>query len=256
MRSSRGRYWKHAGSVRPRTEKWAMVRQRLSRTKKKLAQVEAQLRALQSKHETSKTVGGRISEEWICRVILSAPNTSGRALQESFMSLVGEDGTMIHRGSIDRIKAAFLEMYKDMLSSVVTWFISAQLRDVASKTARSVFGHASGLPRFVHLQLVHVQDEADLRMLSVDASSRVGLPRRGCASKVQMHVLKLYCEGKLFDLCQELEALANKTAPTLATSLAGALQAWLPSLQAALPQVATRQNVELWFTHCLRLVAD
>jgi len=34
-----------------------------------------------AKHTDSKTVEGRVAEEWICRVIACAPHASSRALQ-------------------------------------------------------------------------------------------------------------------------------------------------------------------------------
>ena len=54
------------------------------RQKKKIQQLEDQLRTLRKKHETSKTVGGILSVEWIVRVMLASANTSSRALQQTF----------------------------------------------------------------------------------------------------------------------------------------------------------------------------
>ena len=50
------------------------------RQKKKIQQLEDQLKTLREKHETSKTVGGILSVEWIVRVLLASANTSSRAL--------------------------------------------------------------------------------------------------------------------------------------------------------------------------------
>ena len=58
--------------------------------------------------------------------MLAAPNVSGRALAESFASLVGSDRRRIDRESIKSIRAAFLEMYKDMVFAAVRDFIDAQ----------------------------------------------------------------------------------------------------------------------------------
>ena len=73
-------------------------------------------------------------------------------------------------------------------------------------------------PQFVAVHLVHVQDEADIRLLSNNGNSERGLPRRSRSSKVQIHVVRLQTGGQSFELPMELEALTNKTAPTLATS--------------------------------------
>ena len=51
------------------------------RQNKKIRQLEDQLKTLREKHETSKTVGGILSVEWILRVILSSANTCSRALE-------------------------------------------------------------------------------------------------------------------------------------------------------------------------------
>ena len=52
-------------------------------------------------------------------------------------------------------------------------------------------------------------------------------------------------------LRQNREALADKIARTLATSLLRVLQTWLPPLLAALPEAAAGSRTELWFLHCL-----
>ena len=65
------------------------------------------------------------------------------------------------------------------------------------------------------------------------------------------HATRLRCRGQEFRLPQELEALADKSARTLATSLLGVLQTWLPPLLAALSEAAAGSRTELWFLHCL-----
>ena len=150
-----------------------------------------------------------------------------------------------------RIKAAFLEMWKDMNHSAIRRFLSAQIRGVVSETAFGV----SVAPPFLGVILLHVQDEAELRLLSSDSISRPGLPRRSRTSKVQLHVVRLLCKRKEFQLPQELQALQDKSAPTLATSLLSVLKMWMPTVQAALPKAAahkgSRSPKEIWFTHCL-----
>ena len=109
-------------------------------------------------------------------------------------------------------------------------------------------GGVSAAPPFLGVILLHVQDEAELRLLSSDPSSRPGLPRRSRTSKVQLHVVRLLCKRKEFQLPQELEALQDKTAATLATSFLSVLQTWMTTVNAALPKAAAN---EIWFTHCL-----
>ena len=50
---------------------------------------------------------------------------------------------------------------------------------------------ADGPAAFKSIMLVHVQDEADIRLRSGDARDGPSVPRRGRASKVQAHVVKL-----------------------------------------------------------------
>ena len=66
------------------------------------------------KFTASKTVGGRISEEWLLRTILTAPHVSGRALAETFHFAVGSDSYVISRESIGAVRSAFLEIWKNM----------------------------------------------------------------------------------------------------------------------------------------------
>ena len=63
----------------------------------------------------SKTVGGVISASWILRVILIAPNVSGRSMAEAFHLVVGSDSSMVSREGVKHIRAAFLEVWKNMI---------------------------------------------------------------------------------------------------------------------------------------------
>ena len=219
------------------------MRQRLHRAQQKVSQLEAQVERLTQ----TKAPGGFVSQEWILRVLMAPPTSSGRAQEANYRMAAGVDRTAISRMTVPRIRAAFLEMWNDMTHAAVRRFVAAQYQAVPR-------GPAAGgprFPRFLSVQMLHVQDEADMRMLTVDASSRPGLPRRARTSKVQFHSLTLRCRGREFLLPQELEALADKTARTLATSLLGVLRTWLPSLLVAVPAAAARKTTELWFLHCL-----
>ena len=123
------------------------------------------------------------------------------------------------------------------------------MRGVVSEIALGV----SAIPPFLGVIFLHVQDEAELRLLSSDPSCRPGLPRRSRTSKVQLHVVRLICKRKEFPLPQELEALQDKTVATLATSFLSVLQTWMTTVKAALPKAAACDGLpkEIWFTHCL-----
>ena len=105
-----------------------------------------------------------MSQEWILRVLMSAPTMSGRALAASFRMALGIDGNAISRVSISSIKDALLEMWSGMNHAALRRFVSAQYRAVSG-------GPAAGGPtalRFLSVQLLHIQDEADIRMLSFE----------------------------------------------------------------------------------------
>ena len=80
---------------------------------------------------------------------------------------------------------------------------------------------------------------------------RPGLPRRSRSSKVQLHVMEARCKGRLLTLPVELEALADKSAPTLATSLQGVLRRWWAPLVEACKSSKRRTPVDVWLVHCL-----
>ena len=107
-------------------------------------------------------------------------------------------------------------------------------------------------PLFLSATLIHVQDEADMRLLSIDPSNRPGLPRRSRTSKVQLHVMSLRCNAAFFQLSVDLEALSDKAAATLATSLYGALHIWwAPLVKAVTSSRQQRSRAHFWVVHCL-----
>ena len=185
------------------------------------------------------------------RVILTAPHVSGRAMSEAFHLAVGS-ANIISRESIGNIRAAFLEMYKSMIFSAARDFIAVQ-----RQAATGACGAATGArPKFVGVHVTHVQDEADLRLLTSDAGSRPDLPRRSRSSKVQCHVFLLQVKGRVWELPTELEALGDKSAKTLATSFERLLLTWIPALVPP-PEGSHRRPLgsdrrsEVWLVHCL-----
>jgi hypothetical protein len=97
--------------------------------------------------------------------------------------------------------------------------------EMAYKSARAVVAaHCAADVSLKAVFLVHVQDEADIRLRSGDARDGPSVPRRGRASKVQAHVVTLVAGRSRRDIPTEIEALGDKTAPTLATSLEAVLR--------------------------------
>ena len=179
------------------------LRNKVQYMKKRITALEEQVK----RHTETKTSMGRLTKEWILRVFLASPHASSRAIADSFHQVVGLDATTVSRTSIGRIKAAWVEMFVRMVKSKTRDAVAAHLRSCSM--ARRPF-----LP----VTLVHVQDEADMRLRSGDARD-AKLPTRGRASKVQLHVLRLAAGHHDHEIPTELEALGDKSASTLATSL-------------------------------------
>ena len=173
--------------------------QRYRRAEARILKLKTEL----SKHIESKT-NNRIDEEWIVRVITCAPHQSARSLADAFALAAGSDANMISRPSIRTTKDAWLEMYSIMV-----------VKHIGVKLASHMA--ASNNNNLVCLHLVHVQDEAELRMLSTDSRDGPTVPRRGRTSKIQLNVLHAWIRDTKFDVPTDLVPLANKQASTLAT---------------------------------------
>ena len=208
---------------------------------KKITTLEAQVKS----HTETKNSMNRLTKDWILRVFLASPHASSRAIAQSFHQVVGLDATTVGRTSIGKIKAAWVEMFVRMVKSKIRDMVAAHLRSCSM--ARRPF-----LP----VTLVHVQDEADIRLRSGDARDPE-LPRRGRASKVQLHVLRLAVGHHQHEIPTELEALGDKTASTLATSLERLMR---NTIRDTFPKVGLnlaertllgRVPPEIWVTHWL-----
>ena len=216
------------------------MQNKLQYMKKRIQSLECELQ----RHTETKTASRRLTKEWILRVFLASPHASGRALADSFHLIAGIDATTVSRPSIAKIKAAWVEMFVKMVKSKANDTVAAHLRSCAM-TKRS----------FLLVTLVHIQDEADIRLRSGDARD-IKLPTRGRASKVQLHVLRLAVGHHEHEIPTELEALGDKTTGTLATSLEGLLRKTMADI---LPQVdddeAKRtllgRGPEIWVVHLL-----
>ena len=209
--------------------------------KRRITALEEQVK----RHTETKTSMGRLTKEWILRVFLASPHASSRAIADSFHQVVGLDATTVSRTSIGRIKAAWVQMFVRMVKSTIRDTVAAHLRSCSM--ARQPF-----LP----VTLVHVQDEADMRLRSGDARD-AKLPTRGRASKVQLHVLRLAVGHHEREIPTELEALGDKSARTLATSFERLIRNTI--IRDILPQVYEEADRTLlgrglptiWITHLL-----
>ena len=223
---------------RQRMPLMARYRKQIRRLKRQVTKLNAELQ----RHVSTKTVGGRVSQEWLTRVFLAAPHASARALAHSFRAVAGTDESTVSRAAISKIKDAWIEMYKEMSFTSARGLVGTHLASAKGPDAVRAF------------QLVHVQDEADIRLRSSEAREGPSVPRRGRASKVQSHVVTLVAGGQRREIPTELDALGDKTAPTLATSLEAILRRVVVGV---LPQSsahcssAREEEVEVWMMHIL-----
>ena len=179
----------------------------------------------------------QLSEEWLLRVILAKPNASARAVEQMFADIVGSDVRTVSRGSINSVRDAWVEMYKPMVLRV-----GADLVATLSRVAKA------SKAEFAPIYCLRVQDEADIRLRSEHARDGPAVPSRSRSSKVQQSVLILHgAGGQAVRLPCELEALGDKSAPTLATSFERLLRSVVASVTPQ-PQAAAP---EIWVIHVL-----
>ena len=143
------------------------------------------------------------------------------------------------RPSMENIRDTWVQMYKTMVLMCCAHMV-AEGAAAARQNGRAC--------AFVFLK--HCQDECDARMRSGDPRDGPNLPRRGRASKVQQHVLRLAVGCRERDVPSELEALGDKTAGTLATSFERVLRDMASKLWPK--QVpGGPKDPETWFVHVL-----
>ena len=163
-----------------------------------------------------------MAEEWICRVIACAPHASSRALQDALHLATGTDTTTVSRFSVRGIRAAWVEMYRQIVFSrcreniakaraatqapppatggVTLTFTEPRVAPPTPATGGVIvepeafpqikFRNAASIrPPFAGVVLLHVQDEAEMRLLLTDAYDGGPIPKRGRASKVQLSIL-------------------------------------------------------------------
>ena len=180
---------------------------------------------------------GALSQEWLLRVILTKPNASARSVEQSFADIVGSDVRTIGRASLNAVRDAWVELYKPMV-----------LKGGADLVAACASRAAEVKADFAPVYLVHIQDEADIRLRSENARDGPAVPSRSRSSKVQQHVLTMHgAGGRVLDLPMELEALGDKSAPTLATSFERVLR----SVAASVFPQPQKGMPEVWVIHVL-----
>lgn len=167
--------------------------------------------------------GGKTSPAFIAKVALSKPQVSVRGFADTWVDLVGSksQGLGCSRGTISHIRDAFAEVSMDVVHADARGVVSAHAEAFAAgHPAAAAAAGARSRKQIFCSALLHVQDEASLRLRSSAATDEAALgPVRSRSSKVLQHALWLYVGAECLPLMAELDALSDKTALTLATAL-------------------------------------
>ena len=224
------------GDHKKQSWRWYM---RCRRLEARLATATRQL----ASHTAAKTKEGRTEQEWISRVIFARPCASGAAISQAFRDATGSDKGIVSRITIGRIKDAWVEAYVKMVFAEVSSFVAAHMAS-ASQAKQD----------FAAIHLIHIQDEADLRLRSNDARDGPRMPRRSRASKVQQHVVTIVASHRRSEIPTEMEALGDKTAATLATVFEALLRRTIAAVTASASTTdlgSHRRQPRTWIVHYL-----
>ena len=204
------------GSRKRRSHGERALQMQLLYQKKRRQVAEDELRMLRGEKDK-----GKLGHDAIARICLSNPFLNGRQIRDT-LSLEVTDGThLVSHGTVGKLRDAFAETLKQM----------------ASRSVSSLVATAPGQCPVVFVTQTH--DEASMRFRSydrvvVEAFGGEGQSKafnRGRYSKVQNNVISVRVSpsGAPLDWYIELQPLARKDAPTMATavvqSLRGVLQA-------------------------------
>ena len=197
------------------------------------------LRAEIANHTKSKATGYQITPDWLLRIFLAMPAAGSRGMEHCFRDVVGADGNLLSRRTIGRVRDAWVELYKSMV-----------LKVGADRVAGAIGAANDARVGFAPLYILHVQDEADIRLRSGDALG-VAIPRRSRASKVQQNVVELVTNVGSLDIPTELEALGDKTAATLATCFERLLRSIAANVLPPTSPRAASTEPETWLFHII-----
>jgi hypothetical protein len=131
---------------------------------------------------------------------------------------------LVFRRTIERVRDAFSSVASECVHSDA----AAQTTAAAQAFMERISAARCAGDRPIEVfscALLHIQDEASLRLRSFAASDTQCLaPVRSRTSKVQQHALWLRVHDRLLPLLAELDPLSDKSARTLATCLRSALE--------------------------------
>ena len=186
----------------------------------KLKKAEIRVKDLTIGQQAAKT--NRMTPEFLAKVSLSWPTTCARGFASAWQDLVGVGVAGCSRTAITRIRDAFAETVKEMNVKDVAAFLQRGIH--SRQSARQSQSSAAGAPAesasLLCAALLHIHDEASLRLRSASDNIQGAGPSRSRSSKVQQHSAFVQTHsGGFVRFLTELDALANKTAAVLANSL-------------------------------------
>ena len=177
--------------------------------------------------------GKHITPAWIVKIFLTSPSQNARGLEKAYRDVIGLDTNSVSRRTMLRIRGAWVVHYKQMVVDVA-------VARVAAAVAHATINRALFAVVFVR----HIQDEADMRMRS-GTENVANAPTRSRSTKVQQQVVELITMGSVLEMPTELEALGDKTAATLCSSLERCVRAVVADVfpvaaRGAQPQASVR----------------
>ena len=199
----------------------------------------------------------RLTPEFIAKVALAIPGTNARSFAASWQDLVGVGVAGCSRPQISRIRDAFVEVVKDMVSSDISKaaaasqvLLDSQISAAAAPDCSATWSPAilDCAPQLHSVALLHIHDEAFLRLRSTLDVGMSGVSRSR-SSKVQQHVTSVHFADQLpISWYVDLDALSSKTAKVLAHSLMRVLCSLFDVVLD--PMLSDRPDQEAWFFMC------
>ena len=200
-------------------------------------------------------VKGVLALEWQVRVAMLPPQLPARTVCTVLSELLPEADKHMSRDSINKVRDAFVELLKELageaLRAMIRRAMTAAVRAGAGATAAVGAGAAASARVPLSAILVHLHDEAALRLRSHLMRRSEDIPSRSRSSKVQQHVMTFHTRSGQIEIPTELEALANKTSATVATSLDRVLRGFSAQLASAVLKEDQAEADLPWLVHVI-----
>lgn len=213
-RNPRSVFKVHQSSLAEMTRKCYQLGMQLDYQKRSRTKAEDQL-AL----EKGEKMNGRVQAIWYVRAGLSNPYWPRRSLQDFFRDFGIVEKQNISHSTVTRVRDAMAEVLKLMNRSQVSSLAASTPTDGGHAAAKLV------------VYVPHIHDEALMRLRSYVVAPTVGVAgqmqtaaaanplSRSRTSKIQNNVVHVSIKGHDVRWLEELQVLATKNAPTIATAV-------------------------------------